>query len=350
MSVTLLELKQTLEKSMNAFVESRIVINPELNIRTVSDEIIKLYKTANNITSHYKRFYARQYKAEVTDQTFDVSSYLSEYRATNCDSINTTEHYGHELIDDIYNNLPPEINLASSAIIENITKTLLLKMENSSGAYQQGIHGALSAISNIKSSNLKAELYLIKYHGTQLFELSKEETNSQDRRDAENYASALISSIEIAEHMLPHRDMTSDEILDEVNFPRVPFDFEGHDVVLNCPGLKQTVLFMNAINIIEDFSSKNTEIAFVTSSSLKRPLLGQYGRDTQSIVQSLMEGKKTVISEIRHNDYLDPERKVELHHGLMETFRSIGDELKSAIKKGAIIPSPKQGINTISLG
>jgi hypothetical protein len=341
MSVTLHEIKQTLEKSMNAFVEDKLVTNAELNIRHVEDEVIKLYNTATNLSAHFKQYYAKHFDPDQTKQEFETHSYLAEYRAAHCNSTSQANHYGSELVDALYNKLPQEKNPEVTLVLNNIIKTLMLKMENNNADYQQGVCAATTAISNIKSSNLKAELYVIKAHASKLSASASSSKDPEVRRSEGHYAQGVLSSVELAEHMLPFKEMTAAEILDNVNFPKPDFDFSGHDVVLVCPGLKQTVLFMDALKKIESFSSTNAEVGWIASSALKRPLLGQFGRDTESIVKALMDGKRTVLNELQKNDYLTSERKSELNSMFLSTFMSIGADIKNAFKRGAIILQPE---------
>jgi hypothetical protein len=351
MSVTLHELKQTLEQSMNAFVEERLVANSELNIRHVEDEIVKLYNTAKNISGNFKQFYARHYDADQPDRKVEILSYLAEYRATHFNPGGTNNHYGSELIDALYKKTPIEQSPETKSVISNVIKALMLKIENSTSDYQQGVYAATNAISNIKSSNLKAELYLIKSHASKMASTALESTDLNVRKSESHYANGVLSAVEIAEHMLPFKELSADEVLDSISFPRPEFNFKGHDVILNCPGLKQTVLFLNAIKAIEGFSSSNSEIAWTACSALKRPLLGQLGRDTESIVKGLVDGKRAVLSELQSNQYLSEERKQELNSSFKEAFKSVAAEIKNALQQGAVIlQAEKQFSQKMSLG
>lgn len=342
MSMSLIELKTELETAINTQVDKVLVEPYYVNLRYVEGEVKKLHKTAMAISSGFKKLYADNFESEKRGKSIDVQDFLSEVIATNRGSFGEMDNYVEATLAKLKDSLPvshsPETKVLIQRMVAEIDKLIVAGKGDDSG-----LRGAKTSILGIRSSNILAEINIAKEYSSNLSLCASYSDDAKTRSSEGAYASSLYSGLDAASKLLP--PIQKKEVTDAP-----AFDFAGHDVIFTCPGLKQAAAFIPIMNRINDFASNNRDLDFMDVVELKRPFIGQGGRDIESIVNGIIKVKGKILGDLDASRKISEDRKSEIRKDFIVLLKNTLLELKTTFRNGAsYVASPRKQASEASM-
>ncbi|MDU8350463.1 hypothetical protein RYA05_01015 [Pseudomonas syringae pv. actinidiae] len=341
MSMSLKELKSALETAINTQVDKVLVEPYYVNLRYVEGEVKKLHKTAMAISTGFKKLYSESYESEKRGKPIDVQNFLSEVISANRGSFGEMDNYVEATLTKLQDSLPVSHSPETKALIQRMVAEIDKLIAAPGGKDDGGLRSARTSILGVRSSNILAEINTAKEYSSNLALCASYSDDAKTRSSEGAYASSLYHGLDVASKLLPPAPKK------DAN-EATPFDFTGHDVIFTCPGLKQSAAFIPIMNRINDFAGKNRDLDFMKVVELKRPFIGQGGRDIESIVNGIIKNKAKILGDLDASRTISEDRKTEIRKEFVVLLRNTLLELKTTFRTGAsYVASPaKQSTET----